>query len=258
MVFHRFVINQIWPHLDTSWISGRIRVFTIKQTDVSHFVFSSSNINLIGDIYHPWHHIHSAAPAVPPVKPRTVLIRHCAFADSVSTPHGRGRVFEHSVIWMTIDDKVMRCHAEFCTAIIIAAVAADCRYKFDAFCFCRYSERMHTGVLLVVVIVFVEFSSPEELDDLVRNIVLIFALSTVLVFWNYKKGQRMVFPVNNVCSITGKNLSSCFNVSRKGFNQSYGWNSRAELNWSTFTYIQTLFRGSHYDTWRRIMRLSLY
>ena len=83
---------------------------------------------------------------------------------------------------MTIDDKVMRRHAEFCTAIIITAVAADCRYKFDAFCFCRYSERMRTGVLLVVVIVFVEFSSPEELDDLVRNIVFIFALSTVLVF----------------------------------------------------------------------------
>ena len=83
---------------------------------------------------------------------------------------------------MTIDDKVMRCHAEFCTAIIIAAVAGDCRYKFDAFCFCKYSERTRTRVLLVVVIVFVELSSPEELDDLVRNIVFIIALSTVLVF----------------------------------------------------------------------------
>jgi len=41
---------------------------------------------------------------------------------------------------------------------------------------------MHTGVFLVVVIVFVEFSSSEELDDLVRNIVFILTLSTVLVF----------------------------------------------------------------------------
>ena len=52
----------------------------------------------------------------------------------------------------------MGCDAEFCTAIIIAAVTTDRCYKFDLFCLGRYSECI--GAVLFVV-VFVEFSALE-------------------------------------------------------------------------------------------------
>ena len=126
---------------------------------VRDFVGSKS-INLPGYVSDPGHHVLPIAPAVSPVQPGVVLIRHHVPKDALGTAQGGSRVFEDAcIVVVLVDHKVVRSDAELGAVVVVTAVARDHRYQFNTLAVRRRSERDR---LVLIVVIFIELSASKE------------------------------------------------------------------------------------------------
>ena len=130
-------------------------------------IVGSTFNDLLGYVSDPGHHVLSIAPAVSPVQPRAVLIRHHALAYALGTAQGGSRVFEDACIAVVpVDHKVVRSDAELGAVVVVTAVARDHRYQFNTLVVRRRSERDR---LVLIVVIFVELSASKERFNLGRD-----------------------------------------------------------------------------------------